>query len=297
VITDGRTRGDTLNERPERPGVALSGAANGAPYALEARDVTVEFPLPRKQIAIVAVWQFSLAVRPGEFVSIVGPSGCGKTTFLNVLAGLQEPTSGELFVNGKPTTGTGGERAVVFQEYGLLPWRTVERNVGLGPEVRGEKQREIKRRVHEALELVGLEGFDQSYSYELSGGMRQRVGLARALVTNPEILLLDEPFGALDAITREVLQKELERIVLRTKKTVVLITHSIDEAIALSDRIIVSTARPARVKGEIRVDLPRPRGGFDLKSHELYMPIWEATWGLVESEITGDEEYRPEGNE
>jgi NitT/TauT family transport system ATP-binding protein len=262
-------------------------------FSLETRDITVEFPLPRKQVSIVACWELSLGIRPGEFVSIVGPSGCGKTTFLNVLGGLQEPTSGELLVNGKPTRGPGRERAIVFQEYGLLPWRTVVGNVGFGLELRHEKRSVIQENVRRALEIVGLDGFEQSYSYELSGGMRQRVGLARALVTDPEILLLDEPFGALDAMTREVLQKEFEQIYLRTGKTVVLITHSIDEAIVLSDRILVCTARPGRFKGEVVVDIPRPRAEIDIKSHPRYMEIWEAVWGLVQSEIHDDRHLQP----
>jgi NitT/TauT family transport system ATP-binding protein len=158
-------------------------------------------------------------------------------------------------------------------------------NVGFGLELRHEKKSVTEDAVRKALEIVGLVGFEHSYSYELSGGMRQRVGLARALVTDPEILLLDEPFGALDAMTREVLQKEFESIYMRTGKTVVLITHSIDEAIALSDRILVCTARPGRFKGEVSVDIPRPRGEIDIKSHPNYMDIWEAVWNLVESEI------------
>jgi NitT/TauT family transport system ATP-binding protein len=262
-------------------------------FSLETRDISVEFPLPRKGISIVACWKLSLGIRPGEFVSIVGPSGCGKTTFLNVIGGLQEPSSGELLVNGTVTRGPGPERAIVFQEYGLLPWRTVASNVGLGPELRHEKRSITREKVQEALEIVGLQGFEGSYSYELSGGMRQRVGLARALVTDPQILLLDEPFGALDAMTREVLQKEFEHIFLRTGKTVVLITHSIDEAIALSDRIIVCTARPARFKGEVPVDIPRPRADIDIKSHPSYMQIWEAVWGLVQSEIHDDRRVQP----
>jgi NitT/TauT family transport system ATP-binding protein len=256
--------------------------------SLDARDITVEFAQPRKGVSIIACWQLSLALEQGEFVSIIGPSGCGKTTFLNVLGGLQAPAAGTLHVNGQPVTKPGPERMIVFQEYGLLPWRTVQSNVRFGLELRGVNKTVIEDKVAQALELVGLTGFEDAYSYELSGGMKQRAGLARALVTDPEILLLDEPFGALDAMTREVLQKEFEEIFLKTKKSVVLITHSIDEAIALSDRIIVSTARPARFKGEVLVDLPRPRGEYDVKADARYAKIYDEVWRLVESEIHDD---------
>jgi NitT/TauT family transport system ATP-binding protein len=258
--------------------------------SLDAREITVEFPQPRKGISIVACWKLSLTVQPGEFVSIIGPSGCGKTTFLNVLGGLVPPTSGELYVNGKQVSAPGPERMIVFQEYGLLPWRTVASNVRLGLELRHVPKDEADEAVHKALEMVGLIGFEGAYSYELSGGMKQRAGLARALVTDPQILLLDEPFGALDAMTREVLQREFEDIFMKTEKSVVLITHSIDEAIALSDRIIVCTARPSRFKGEVEVDLPRPRVGYDIKADPRYSKIYEEVWRLVESEIHDDRE-------
>jgi NitT/TauT family transport system ATP-binding protein len=278
---------------PEKPRF-LAGRVTAQPLSLDAREITVEFPNPRKGVSIVACWKLSLAVAQGEFVSIIGPSGCGKTTFLNVLGGLQEPTSGELYVNGKKVTKPGRERMIVFQEYGLLPWRTVESNVRLGLELRHTRKSEADAAVAKALELVGLTPFAGAYSYELSGGMKQRAGLARALVTDPEILLLDEPFGALDAMTREVLQHEFEGIFMKTRKTAILITHSIDEAIALSDRIIVCTARPSRFKGEVVVDLPRPRVGFDIKAEPRYSEIYEEVWRLVESEIHDDRELRSE---
>lgn len=264
-------------------------------FLIEARDVTVEFPLPRKGVAITAVWDFSFTIRDNEFCTIIGPSGCGKTTLLNVMAGLQAPTSGEVLVNGRPAAGPGSDRMVVFQEYGLLPWRTVAQNVGFGPELAGEKGARLEQRVEDALRIVGLEGFGQAYPYELSGGMRQRVGMARALIMDPQMLLLDEPFGALDAMTREVMQKELEQILMRANKTVLLITHSIDEAIVLSDRIIVCTARPARIKEVVDVDLPRPRaaligGETDIKSDPAYVKVRELVSQLVQPEIQDDRE-------
>lgn len=263
---------------------------------LEARDVTVEFPLPGKGVAITAVWNFSFAVEENEFVSVIGPSGCGKTTLLNVLAGLQNPNAGTVLLNGKVTDRPGSDRMVVFQEYGLLPWRTVAGNVGFGPELAGVKNQALDGRIRDALRIVGLEGFEQAYPYELSGGMRQRVGLARALIMDPETLLLDEPFGALDAMTRETMQRELEQILMKSNKSVVLITHSIDEAVTLSDRIIVCTARPARIKEIVTVDLPRPRtgmadnGGPDIKSNHRYTEIREAVSLLVQPEIQDDRE-------
>ncbi len=252
---------------------------------IDASDVCVEFPMPRKQLSLVALWQFSLSVGRGEFVSLVGPSGCGKTTFLNVCAGLLKPTSGTVKVEGKLVTGPGPERNVVFQEYGLLPWRTVEGNIRFGLEVRGQKNGTVSDQIKRVIEMVGLRGFEHSYSYELSGGMRQRVGLARALVTDPDLLLMDEPFGALDAMTREVLAREYERIFLQTHKTTLFVTHSIDEAIALSDRIVVCTARPARIKAIVPVDLPRPRSDYDVKTHPDFGGLWEHVWTLLRSEI------------
>jgi NitT/TauT family transport system ATP-binding protein len=256
--------------------------------------VTVEFDLPQKELILVALWEFSLTIDRASFVSIVGPSGCGKTTMLNVAAGLQKPTSGTVLIDGKPVTGPGPDRNVVFQEYGLLPWRTVESNIQFGLELRGERNGESRAKVQQVIDMVGLHGFEKSYSYELSGGMRQRVGLARALVTDPEILLLDEPFGALDAMTREVLQREFERIFLQTQKTVLLVTHSIDEAIALSDFIVVCTARPGRVKGIVPVDLPRPRADYDVKIHPKFGPLWEEVWRLLRSEVYEELEQEKE---
>lgn len=253
---------------------------------IEADKVTTEFDMPREQLGLVALWEFSLSIDQGEFVCVVGPSGCGKTTFLNIVAGLLKPTSGVVKVNGKPVTGPGPDRNVVFQEYGLLPWRTVLDNIKFGLELRGDlKNGHSAEKIAEVINLVGLKGFEKSFSYELSGGMRQRVGLARALVTDPDILLMDEPFGALDAITREMLQREFERIIDQTKKTVLFITHSIDEAIALGDRIVVCTARPGRVKADIPVDLPRPRADYDIKLHPRFTELWGEVWSQLQAEV------------
>lgn len=259
---------------------------------IESEKATVEFEMPREELTLVALWEFSLSIERGEFVCIVGPSGCGKTTFLNVVAGLVKATSGVVKVNGKPVDGPGPDRNVVFQEYGLLPWRTVYDNIKFPLELKGKLTEADFKTIARVTELVGLNGFEKSFSYELSGGMKQRVGLARALVTNPQILLMDEPFGALDAMTRELLQREFERIIEQTKQTVLFITHSIDESIALADRVIICTARPGRIKEIIPIDLPRPRANYDIKLHPRYAELWAQIWGLLKEEV--DEEVQQE---
>ncbi len=203
--------------------------------------------------AVVAFRALDLAVRDQEILCIVGPSGCGKTTFLRCIAGLTEITGGELTVGGKPVTGPPQGVAMVFQHFGLLPWKTVYDNAAFGLAMMHTPAAHIRERVGHYLDLVGLTGFEAHYPYQLSGGMQQRVGLVRALAIDPDILLMDEPFAALDAQTREVLQEELLRIMQGERKTMVFITHSIDEAILLGDRIAVMSARPGRIKEVIEV--------------------------------------------
>jgi NitT/TauT family transport system ATP-binding protein len=217
---------------------------------IQAKDITLTFR-PRNREAVTALKELTLDVAKGEFVSIVGPSGCGKSTFLNVLLGLIKPDSGEMQINGSRITGPGQERAMVFQEFGLLPWRTVQANVELGLELKGIEASTRHERAGQLISLVGLTGFEHHYPHELSGGMKQRVGLARALATDPEVLLMDEPFAALDAQTRDLMQAELLQIWDRTKKTVLFVTHSIEEAAYLSDRVIIMTARPGQTKSTI----------------------------------------------
>ena len=207
----------------------------------------------------------NLSLSDGEFVSLVGPSGCGKSTLLLCVAGLETQSQGKIFLEGKLITKPGPELAIVFQEYALFPWRSVIRNVEYGLEVAGIPASERADRAREKLALVGLIGFEDYWPHELSGGMRQRVAIARALVTEPKVLLLDEPFGALDALTRSSLQKELTRICQATKKTVLFVTHSISEAIYLSDRIILLSKRPASIRLEVETKLPRPRDPYDLE--------------------------------
>jgi NitT/TauT family transport system ATP-binding protein len=251
---------------------------------IEIRDLTVAYPQARTSNRLVALWEVNLSVRDGEFLTVVGPSGCGKTTLLNAVAGLVPATAGEVLVDGKRVTGPGPERAVVFQEYALLPWRTVWDNIKFGLEMQSHLRATAERRIREAVDLVGLRGFERAYPRELSGGMRQRVGLARALVAEPKILLMDEPFAAVDAMTREVMQGELERIVAATGGTVIFITHSIDEAILLGDRVVVATTRPGRIKEIVPVDLPRPRGESDAKADPAFLRTREHVWELLRDE-------------
>jgi NitT/TauT family transport system ATP-binding protein len=252
--------------------------------SIEIRGLTVAYPQARNPNRLVALWGVDLTVGDGEFVTVVGPSGCGKTTLLNTVAGLIEPTEGEVLVGGKPVSGPGPERAVVFQEYALLPWRTAWDNIRFGLEMQPKLRATADTRIAEAIELVGLKGFERAYPRELSGGMRQRVGLARALVAEPEILLMDEPFAAVDAMTREVMQGELERIVAHSGKTVIFITHSIDEAIILGDRVVVATTRPGRIKEIVPIPLKRPRWEYDIKADATFINAREHIWGQLHDE-------------
>jgi NitT/TauT family transport system ATP-binding protein len=213
----------------------------------------------RGRALVPALAGISLEIHAGELVTIVGQSGCGKTTFLKILAGLIPSSSGRVTLRGQPVNGPSRDIGIVFQDPVLLPWRTVFRNVLLPAEVLGLDARGAGARARELLTLVGLEGFEDKYPHELSGGMRQRVAIARALVHDPSLLLMDEPFGALDAMTREFMNLELLRIWRQSGKTIVFITHSIPEAVFLADRVVVMSARPGRVQEIVSVDLPRPR--------------------------------------
>jgi ABC-type nitrate/sulfonate/bicarbonate transport system ATPase subunit len=212
-----------------------------------------------RQGPMIAVQDLSLDMRHQHFVCLLGPSGCGKSTLLSMIAGFVVPTSGRILVDGQPVTGPGRDRGVVFQEYVLFPWRTARQNVEFGPLVRRVPPAERQRVAGHYLAMVGLAEHAQKYPRELSGGMKQRVAIARALANDPEVLLMDEPFGALDAQTREVMQEELLKIWLTERKTIVFVTHSISESLYLADDIVVMTARPGRIKEIVRVDLPRPR--------------------------------------
>jgi len=254
-----------------------------APF-IQAQNITLCFR-PKNRESVTALKDFSLEVGRGEFVSIVGPSGCGKSSFLNILLGLIKPDSGEIQLNNAPITGPGQERAMVFQEFGLLPWRTVTANVELGLELKGIAPALRAERATELITLVGLKDFARHYPHELSGGMKQRVGLARALATEPEVLLMDEPFAALDAQTRDLMQMELLQIWEHTKKTVLFVTHSIEEAAYLSDRVIVMTARPGRTKDILKIDLPRPRD-YEMRLTPEFNEIKSRIWDVLKEELT-----------
>lgn len=208
---------------------------------------------------LVALENISLQVQPGEFVCIVGPSGCGKSTLLHLIAGLQQQSSGQVFVDGKPVSGPGTDRILIFQELGLFPWLTVAQNVEFGMKMKNISKAERQEKIQYYLRMVHLSKFRDSYTHQLSGGMRQRVALARALATEPDVLLMDEPFAALDAQTRDLLHDELERIWSETGRTIIFVTHNVREAVRLGDRVVLMTFRPGRVKQEFPIALPRPR--------------------------------------
>ena len=235
---------------------------------------------------LIALGGVNIDIKKGEFVSIVGPSGCGKSTFLDMVGGLSKPTGGNIFIDGNRVNSPGLDRGIVFQQYALFPWRTALENVKFGLEslnVAKDKRTEIAQKY---LSLVGLTGFENRYPYELSGGMKQRVAIARALAFDPDILLMDEPFGALDAQTREILQKELLRIWEETNKTILFITHSIDEAVYLSDKVAIMTARPGVIKQMVNIPLSRPaRFEEDIRSSHDFVETRHRLWGLLKEEV------------
>jgi NitT/TauT family transport system ATP-binding protein len=232
-------------------------AAATAGAAIQVRGVRKTFTTGGREVEALA--GIDLEVRAGELVCLLGPSGCGKSTLLNAIAGFSPPSAGEIVANGRPVTGPGPDRAMVFQEYALFPWMTVERNVAFGLEMQGRPRGEVRERVDALLATLHLTEFRDRFPKDLSGGMRQRVAIARVLAIDPPMLLMDEPFGALDALTRRNLQDELLRIWAQLTKTIVFVTHGIEESIYLADRVVVMTYRPGTVKRIVPVVLPRPR--------------------------------------
>jgi NitT/TauT family transport system ATP-binding protein len=229
---------------------------------IKVHHLSISFPGKKRFESIEVLQSIDLQIRQGEFVCIVGPSGCGKSTLLNIIAGFIKQTSGELTVEGKPVMGPDPKRIFVFQDNGVFPWLTVEQNVGFGARKASQRRTGL---VKHYIEMVGLTGFEKAYPRELSGGMRQRVEIARALAANSEIIYMDEPFGALDFITRLKMRADLSRIWQEEKKTILFVTHDIEESVQLADRVIVLSQRPATIKDEVKISLPRPR---DLDSPE-----------------------------
>ena len=257
---------------------------------LEVRSLRKVFSRQAKQV--VALENFDLTVGEGEFVAIVGPSGCGKSTFLHMLGGFEPADGGTMRLNGELVSDPGPDRGMLFQEYALYPWRTVIGNILWPLEIQKVPRAEREKIVERLILMVGLSQFQSHYPNELSGGMKQRVALARLLALDPKILLMDEPFGALDAQNRELLQEELQQIWNASRKTVLFVTHDIDEAIYLADRVIVFTARPGRIKADIRIDLPRPRD-IEIKKTSEYGEYRNQIWDLLRSEVLrAREEYK-----
>lgn len=275
--------------------------------SIELRHVTKEFVVrptkdqPRASV-LRALEDISLTVPAGEFLTLVGPSGSGKTTLLDLLGGLSTPTRGQVLVDGEAVTGPGLDRGIVFQQYALFPWRTALANVAFGLEQLPLSRRERTERARHYLALVGLEGFEERLPHELSGGMKQRVAIARSLAYEPGILLMDEPFAALDAQTREQLQDELLRIWRTTGTTAVFITHGIEEAVYLGQRVAVLSSRPGRLKAVVDVDLGDREGATDLRSDPDFVAYRHQVWSLVHDEVerarrAGHSKIQPDGTE
>ena len=251
---------------------------------LEIQHLTKHYWLERESTDVLALHDVSLQVADGEFMAIVGPSGCGKTSLLNIVAGLLPYEHGTVSIDGKKVNGPGVDRSVVFQHSSLLPWRTITGNVRYGMEMqRRFDEATMQQRAEHFLKLVGLNGFEKHYPSELSGGMQQRVNLARALASDPTVLLMDEPFAALDAQTREFMQSELLKIWAKARKTVLFITHQINEAVYLADRVAVMSARPGRLKRVFDIPFGRPRT-LALKRDPKFLEIEDAIWQLIEEE-------------
>lgn len=249
---------------------------------IEINDLTKIFETKKEQVT--ALQNVNLTVKEGEFVVLVGASGCGKTTLINTIAGFEKPTNGEVLLHGEPVTGIDPRCGMVFQQYALFDWKTVINNVDFGLKMKGMKLKQRREIAQQYIDMVGLQGFENAYPSQLSGGMKQRVSLARTLANNPEIMLLDEPFAALDAMTRQVLQEELIRIYRESKKTILFITHSIDEALLLSTRVAVMTSRPGRIKQFLENDLPWPRDA-DVQLLPRYQELKSEVWSTVQEEV------------
>ncbi|MDH2428015.1 ABC transporter ATP-binding protein [Sphaerisporangium sp. TRM90804] len=261
----------------------MTAVAQATRTKIRVRRVGKTFPVRDAGGPFRALDRVDLDVREGEFLTLVGPSGCGKSTLLDLVAGLTAPTAGEILIDGVPVTGPGLDRGVVFQQYALFPWRTAVANVAFGLEAKAVPRREREERARHYLGLVGLSGFERRYPHELSGGMRQRVAIARSLAYDPDVLLMDEPFAALDAQTRESLQEELLHIWQKTGKTIIFITHGIDEAVYLGQRVAVMTSRPGRIKEIVSVGFESREG--DLRADPAFGAYRHHVWTLLRDEV------------
>ncbi|MUG69382.1 ATP-binding cassette domain-containing protein [Paenibacillus validus] len=232
-----------------------------------------------------ALKDVSGTIREGEFISIIGPSGCGKSTLLHTLDGLIRPVSGSVSINGRPIESPGGEKAMVFQDFALMPWHTVFQNVAFGLRLAGKNNKDVKDHVMHYIRMVGLDGFEHKYPHQLSGGMKQRVGIARAFAVEPKILLMDEPFSAIDEQTREIMQEEVLKMLQHEKKTVIFITHSIDEAVFLSNRVFLMSVRPGRIIDDLTIDIPYPRT-LETKLLPEYQEYKSIIWNHLKGEVT-----------
>ena len=250
---------------------------------LQTINLRMEYLRKRTGQRLLVLDDINISVDAGKFVAIVGPSGCGKTTFIKIVDGLLKSTSGQILIDGSPVSGPGHDRAMVFQEACLLPWRTVFNNVLYGLECQGRVDADARARVQRLIRLVGLGNFETHYPHELSGGMQQRCNLARALALDPEVLIMDEPFAALDAQTRELMQLELLRVWNETKKTVLFVTHQINEAIYLADQVIVLGTKPGRVRDIVDIDLARPRA-LSIKRDPKFLEYEDRIWATIEEE-------------
>jgi NitT/TauT family transport system ATP-binding protein len=261
---------------------------------VEARHVSKTFRRRRgaHEAAVESLRDVSLSVMPGKFVCLVGPSGCGKTTLLRIMDGLIEPDTGEILIDGSHAPAPGPQAGFVFQSFRLLPWRTVLGNVEFPLQLQGIDRLEQRERASEYIRLVGLQGFEHSYPHELSGGMQQRVGLARALCLEPEVLLMDEPFASLDAQTREFMQIELSRIWEARRVSVVFVTHSIDEALFLADEVILFRSRPGQVAESLDIRLARPRWDYDFRARPEFLERRAYLWGKIQGMVAGQPEFR-----
>ena len=244
-----------------------------------------------QKVRFQALKDFTLSIKEGEFVAIAGPSGCGKSTLLDILAGLCKADSGSIEIDGKIVKGPALDRGFVMQSYALFPWRTIRKNVEFGLELKKIPKKERSQISGEYIELVGLKGFEDRYPHELSGGMKQRVAIARSLAYDPEVLLMDEPFAAVDSQTRETLQDELLRIWAKTSKTIIFVTHSIEEAVLLADRVVVMTKNPGTIKEIVEIDLPRPRSNLNARTSANYSKIVNKVWELLHND---EEETAPD---